>query len=77
LGLWKLNSPDEELEALRSAVREIGVKRVARESKIGLRNAQEFLNDGTTPHKSTIAKIKAALKRLGISITPLASETNV
>jgi len=57
-------SPEEKLKALRVAVRAAGIKRVARMSGVARSKLQAFVNDGTTPHPSTILKIEAALEHL-------------
>jgi DNA-binding phage protein len=57
--------PAEWLEALRAAVRDRGVKRVAREARIDESQVRRFVNQQTTPHTSTIISIAAALQRLG------------
>jgi hypothetical protein len=56
--------PEERHGALRSQIRAVGNKRVAYESGVSLRTIQMFVNDGTAPHESTLAKIEAALRRL-------------
>jgi len=58
------HDPAERLEQLRAAVREAGVKTVARESGLSQRHLREFVNNKTTPLTPTIAKIEAALRRL-------------
>ena len=55
--------PDEDLEALRSAVREIGVKPVAREIGMSDRRLRAFVNKGVHPHGSTIDKLVSALRK--------------
>jgi hypothetical protein len=55
----------EKYEALRAQVRAVGTQRIAREGDVSLRTIQMFVNDGTMPHESTIAKIEAVLEKLG------------
>lgn len=50
---------------LRAAVRDRGVKRVAREPQIDESQVRRFVNQQTTPHTSTIISIAAALQRPG------------
>ena len=58
-------TPGEKLEALRGAVKAAGIKRIARAA--GSRSQiQAVVNEGKTPHESTIAKIEAALPRLDL-----------
>jgi DNA-binding phage protein len=52
---------EEKLDALRAAVRAAGIKRTARMSGAPRSKLQAFVNQGTTPQPSTIAKIEAAL----------------
>jgi DNA-binding phage protein len=54
-------NPEEKLDALRAAVRVAGIKRIARLSGVQRSKVQAFVNQGATPHPSTIAKIEAAL----------------
>jgi hypothetical protein len=54
----------KKLDALRASIRALGPARIVRESDVSLRTIQMFVNDGTTPHESTIAKIEAALQKL-------------
>jgi hypothetical protein len=58
-------SPEEKLEALRAAVVAARIKRVARISGVPRSQLQAFVNQGTTPHPSTVAKIEAAVKGIG------------
>jgi DNA-binding phage protein len=55
-------APKEKLEALRAAVRAAGIKRIARISGVPRSQLQAFVNQGTTPHPSTVAKIEAAFQ---------------
>ena len=52
---------EEKLGSLRALVRAAGIKRIARISGVQRSKLQAFVNQGTTPHPSTIAKIEAAL----------------
>jgi DNA-binding phage protein len=52
---------EEKLDALRAAVRAAGIKRIARMSGAPHSKLQAFVNQGTTPQPSTIAKIEATL----------------
>ena len=54
--------PEEKLEALRAAVIAAGIKRIARISGVARSQLQAFVNQGTTPLPSTVAKIEAALQ---------------
>lgn len=59
------HDPDEDLEALRAAVREIGVKPVAREIGMSDRRLRAIVNKGVHPHGSTTHKLVAAVKTAG------------
>jgi DNA-binding phage protein len=54
-------NPEEKLDGLRAAVRAAGIKRIARLSGLQRSKVQAFVNQGATPHPSSIAKIEAAL----------------
>ncbi len=56
--------PEEDLEALRSAVREIGVKPIARAACISDRRLRAIVNQGVRPHGSTIHKLVAAIAEI-------------
>jgi hypothetical protein len=56
--------PGERRAALRSAIRKVRVKAVSRESGVSLRPIQAFINDGTTPHPSTIVKLETAVRQV-------------
>ncbi|MFY9719951.1 MAG: hypothetical protein WAK16_09945 [Candidatus Cybelea sp.] len=58
-------SSEEKLDALRAAVKVAGIKRIARMSGVQRSKVQAFVNQRTTPHPASIAKIEAALERLG------------
>ena len=58
--------PAERLDALREAVQAAGIKIVARETGLSPRHLREFVNHKSTPPGSTIAKIEAALRRIGL-----------
>jgi DNA-binding phage protein len=66
------HDPAERLEQLRAAVREAGVKTIARESGLSPRHLREFVNKKTTPLAPTIAKIEAALAQAGQARSELA-----
>jgi hypothetical protein len=53
----------ERLDTLRAAIRLFGAKATARKSRVGLRTIQEFINEGTTPHPSTLEKLEAVFAR--------------
>jgi DNA-binding phage protein len=57
--------PEKRLDALRTAVRAAGIKRIARMSGVARSKLQAFVNQGVTPHISTIAKIEAILRSAG------------
>ena len=52
-------------DGLRARIRAAGISIVAREAKVSRSILKAFVNQATTPHRSTIAKIEAALARLG------------
>jgi hypothetical protein len=56
------HDPVERLEALRAAVRAVGIKTVARETGLSPRHLREFVNRKTTPLETTIGKIKVAVQ---------------
>jgi hypothetical protein len=58
------HDPDEDLEALRSAIREIGVKPVAHEIGISDRQLRSIVNKGFHPHGSTIDKLVSAIAKI-------------
>jgi DNA-binding phage protein len=58
-------NPGEKLDALRAAVRAAGIKRVARISGVPRSKVQAFVNQGAVPQRKTVAKLEAALARLG------------
>jgi hypothetical protein len=51
-------------DALRARIRAAGISRVSREAKVSRSVVSAFVNQGTVPHGSTIAKLEAALARL-------------
>jgi hypothetical protein len=51
-------------DALRARIRAACISRIAREARVSRSVVRAFVNQGTTPHPSTIAKLEAALKRL-------------
>ena len=51
--------------ALRARIRAAGISIVAREANVSRATLKAFVNQGTVPRPSTVAKIEAALKRLG------------
>ena len=52
-------------DGLRARIRAAGISIVAREAKVSRSILKAFVNQGTTMHRATIAKIEAALARLG------------
>jgi hypothetical protein len=56
--------PAERLNALRAEVEAAGLKTVAREMGEDPRNLRKIVNQKTTPHEATIAKIRAAVEAL-------------
>jgi DNA-binding phage protein len=62
------HDPAERLDAIRAAVQAAGIKTVARETGLSPRHLREFVNQKTTPLASTIAKIEAALQRIGAKL---------
>jgi plasmid maintenance system antidote protein VapI len=58
-------NPEEKLDALRVAVKAAGIKRIARISGVRRSTLQAFVNQKTTLHPPTIARIEAALAMLG------------
>lgn len=48
-------------DGLRARIRAAGTSRVAREDKVSRSVVKAFVNQGTTPHSSTIAELEAAL----------------
>jgi hypothetical protein len=52
----------KKLDALRTKIRATGVKLVARAFGVSRSEIQAIVNEGTIPHKSTIAKLEAALE---------------
>jgi hypothetical protein len=55
----------EKLEALRAKIRGTGVKLVALASGVSRSEIQAIVNEQRTPHKSTVAKLEAAVERPG------------
>jgi DNA-binding phage protein len=55
--------PNKRLEQLRAKIRQIGLSVVARESGVSRSQIKAFLNQGTTPHRSTITQLTAAVGR--------------
>jgi hypothetical protein len=55
----------KRLDALRAKIRAAGIKSVARDSGASHSEIQAIVNEGTIPHKSTIAKLEAALESRG------------
>jgi hypothetical protein len=51
-------------DRLRARIRSAGISVIAREAKVSRSVVKAFVNQGTGPHASTIAKIEAALQRL-------------
>ncbi|MGA7353804.1 MAG: hypothetical protein WBW76_00090 [Candidatus Cybelea sp.] len=51
-------------DMLRAQIRAAGVSSVAREARVSRSVVKTFVNQGTTPHPSTIAKLEGALQRL-------------
>jgi len=45
-------------------VRARGVREVARQSRVARRAIQEFLNGGTVPHRTTLAKLKRSVRKI-------------
>ena len=62
------------IDALRAAVKAAGIKRIARMSGVPRSKVQAFVNEGTMPHPSTIAKIAPALR--GALLTKVAWRAN-
>lgn len=58
----------ETLDALRAWIRAAGISIVAREARVSRSVVKAFVNQGTAPHGPTLAKIKAALERLGSAV---------
>jgi DNA-binding phage protein len=56
--------PGERLDALRERIRAAGISSVARTSGISRSQVKAFVNQGTTPHESTIEKLEAALRKI-------------
>ena len=54
----------EKLDELRKRVRAFGITNVARTARVSRSVIKAFVNQGATPHPSTIAKLEAALARL-------------
>jgi DNA-binding phage protein len=67
-------APEEKLDALRAAVKTAGIQRIARMSGVPRSKVQAFVNEGTMPHPSTIAKIAPALR--GALLTKVAWRAN-
>ena len=57
---------EERLDALRTAVRAAGIKRIARMSGVARSRLQGLVNRKTTPNAATIMKIKTALEELSL-----------
>ena len=55
------HDPGERLDALRAKVRAFGINRSSRISGVSRRVLQAFVNQGKTPHRSTLEKLEAAL----------------
>jgi hypothetical protein len=62
--------PVEDLEALRLAIREIGVKPVAREIGMSDRRLRAIVNQGVRPHSSTLEKLSDAIRKLATGRLP-------
>jgi hypothetical protein len=59
------HDPNERLDGLRAEILEEGVaKFVARNPDISRSQVYAFVNQGTTPHESTIEKLEAALRKI-------------
>lgn len=52
----------DTLDTLRARIRDAGVSIVAREARVSRSTVKAFVNQGTVPHRLTIAKIEAALE---------------
>jgi len=61
---------DEEIDALRAQVREVGIRAVAESAALSRRHVQEFANGQTRPRSGTIEKLKKALRELHGRRTP-------
>lgn len=55
----------EACERLRARIHAAGVSTVTRVAKVSRSSVQAFVNQGTVPQRATIAKIEAAVARLG------------
>jgi DNA-binding phage protein len=56
--------PQDRFEPLRAAIRKAGVKAVARLSGLARSQLQRFVNRGSQPNASTVAKIETSLRTL-------------
>lgn len=56
---------NKRYDMLRARIRAAGVSRVAREAKVSRSIVKASVNQGATPHSTTIARLEAALARLG------------
>lgn len=54
----------KELNALRVAVRGVGISRAACESGVSKRAIQMFANNETTPQRATLSRLKATVESL-------------
>jgi hypothetical protein len=52
----------ERLDAPRAKVRILGINPTSRIAHVPRRVLQAFVNEGTTPHHSTVEKLEAALQ---------------
>ncbi len=57
-------NPAERLDALRAAIKAVGISFIARNSGISRRQIRAIVNQGATPHVSTVEKIEAALRKI-------------
>jgi hypothetical protein len=55
----------ERVDALRTKIRALGIKRVAKVVSLSDRAMRAIVNQGAAPRKSTIEKLEAALKNYG------------
>jgi hypothetical protein len=58
----KYHNPSDKLNTLRAKVKAFGINPTSRVSDITRRVLQAFVNQGTTPHRSTIEKLETALE---------------